>query len=213
MNLLVFNVNESLEENKILFWLNSIYARAPNSRVMLIGTFIDQLKDEKGRKWNQIEHEKGYKDLKKQKELLQPISNRLEKLMNDWSSSLPSNHSLQFIKCAHPYVGNLMFWPVSCSGNTGIHHYEGIIYRLKELTIGRAVRKNLLTIIEQLKQQKQENKRKTPIMSVEEIYSLIKQFYEDPKVKKQYHFLIFKSFLIFFFKKQIGNEFCDARIT
>ena len=200
MNLLVFNVNESLEENKILFWLNSIYARAPNSRVMLIGTFIDQLKDEKARKWNQM-------GLRKQRELLQSISNRLEKLINDWSSSLPSNHSLQFIR--YPDYGKLMFWPVSCSLNEGIDHEifrNGVIDRLKELTIGRAVRKDLLTIIEQLKQQKEENKRKTPIMSVEEIHSLIKQFYEDPKVKNKtisfFCFLIFFSLFFSFFKNK-----------
>ena len=50
LTLLVFDITKNLEiENKLFFWMNSISSTSPNSRVMLIGTFIDKI-DKKSNK-------------------------------------------------------------------------------------------------------------------------------------------------------------------
>jgi len=45
VNLIVFDCTKDLKENKLEFWINSIKARAPNSSVYLVGTFVDKLSD------------------------------------------------------------------------------------------------------------------------------------------------------------------------
>ena len=47
INFIVFDCSKSLEENRLLFWLNSIQSMASGSIVMLIGSFTDKLKDKK----------------------------------------------------------------------------------------------------------------------------------------------------------------------
>lgn len=175
-----------------MFWLNSLYSKAPESRVILVGTFIDRI--------NQ----------KQRNDVLKSKSKELKQLIDDWKASLPSeNHSLQFIKRtdknkekkSHNNNNNndndeenkqeqeedLMFYPVSCTDNEGI---DQVMMQLKELVIGRVVRKHVASIAEQLKQSQQKEKeekkeRKAPIMSVEEIKSIIQQYYQDPKVRKK----------------------------
>ena len=43
VHLLVFNLNESLEKNKLSFWLHSILTNAPGSPVILVGTHLDRI--------------------------------------------------------------------------------------------------------------------------------------------------------------------------
>ena len=46
INVVVFNCTESLEENRLQFWLNSIQAMAPGSDIVLAGSFADRIKTE-----------------------------------------------------------------------------------------------------------------------------------------------------------------------
>src|SRR5690554_5285393 len=43
VHLLVFNLAETLETNKLSFWLHSILANAPGSAVILVGTHLDRI--------------------------------------------------------------------------------------------------------------------------------------------------------------------------
>ena len=46
LTLLVFDCTKELMiENKLSFWMNSISSTSPNSRVILIGTFIDKIEE------------------------------------------------------------------------------------------------------------------------------------------------------------------------
>lgn len=47
INLLLFDSTKSLKDNKLGFWMSSIQAKAPNSIVYLVGTFVDKLSQHK----------------------------------------------------------------------------------------------------------------------------------------------------------------------
>lgn len=59
--LLVFDITKDLEiENKLSFWMNSISSTSPNSRVILIGTFIDKIEvKSKAKKLNEVSNKIG----------------------------------------------------------------------------------------------------------------------------------------------------------
>ena len=74
LTLLVFDTTKNLEiENKLFFWMNSISSTSPNSRVILIGTFIDKI------------------DKKSKEQTLTEISNKIGEMMKH----LP--HSIRFV--------------------------------------------------------------------------------------------------------------------
>ena len=100
INLLMFDCTKSLEENRLLFWLNSIQSRAPGSTVMLVGSFIDQLKDQ-----NQI----------------QTISYQIDILIDQWKMSLKghtSENAMPRIHRCNIENTNTSFWPVNCREQT-----------------------------------------------------------------------------------------------
>jgi small GTP-binding protein len=95
INIIVFDCRLSLEENRLLFWLNSIQSMAPGSQVFLIGSFIDQLKD-------------------KEKKIT-AISSKINELIGTWQTPIPSPHRPKFHK-GRWAEGPLSFWPLSCIG-------------------------------------------------------------------------------------------------
>ena len=63
INLIVFDCTKSLLENRLLFWLNSIQSMAPESHIILIGTFAEK---------------------KNNKEEIEKISNEINELIKSW---------------------------------------------------------------------------------------------------------------------------------
>jgi hypothetical protein len=96
INFIVFDCTKSLEENRLLFWLNSIQSMASGSIVMLIGSFTDKLKDKKK---------------------IEDISDEINKLIELWQSPIPSPLRPKFYK----YQSNdqvMSFWPLNCIGSS-----------------------------------------------------------------------------------------------
>jgi small GTP-binding protein len=97
INLIVFDCTKSLDENRILFWLNSIQSMAPGSQVIIIGSFKDQLSDSKDRI-----------------QILEKISEDIRTLIELWQVSISISQRLKFHGCH--YMGkDLLFWPLSCT--------------------------------------------------------------------------------------------------
>lgn len=64
LTLLVFDITKGLDiENKLSFWMNSISSTSPNSRVLLIGTFIDKI------------------EKKSKEQTLNEVSNKIEEML------------------------------------------------------------------------------------------------------------------------------------
>jgi GTPase SAR1 family protein len=94
INFIVFDCTKSLEENRLVFWLNSVQSMAPGSQIMLIGSFKDKLKDEK-------------RDI-------EALSNEINKLINLWQTHIPSSKRPKFLECQSN--GSMIpFWPLSCT--------------------------------------------------------------------------------------------------
>lgn len=115
INLIVFDCTKSLEENRILFWLNSIQSMAPGSQVIIIGSFIDQFNS---------------KDMM---EMLEKISNDIKILVELWQVSIHISQQLKFHGCQ--YQGkSLAFWPLSCT-RSPYEEVSSISQRYKKLFI------------------------------------------------------------------------------
>jgi GTPase SAR1 family protein len=96
INFIVFDCTKSLEENRLLFWLNSIQSMASGSIVMLIGSFTDKLNDKKK---------------------IQDISDEINKLIELWQSPIPSPLRPKFYR--YQSNGQVMsFWPLNCIGSS-----------------------------------------------------------------------------------------------
>ena len=96
VNFIVFDCSKSLEENRLIFWLNSIQSMASGSTIMLIGSFTDKIKDKKK---------------------IQDISDQINKLIELWQSPIPSPLQPKFYK----YQSNdevMSFWPLNCIGSS-----------------------------------------------------------------------------------------------
>lgn len=112
INMIVFAMNEPIEPNQVRFWLNSIHARAPSSRVMFIGSFSDKIKE------------------KELSEVEQSISKELRRLFDQWASLVPKEEQLKVQCCQLGKSDALFFWPISSTKNKGIPE---VSYFLKEL--------------------------------------------------------------------------------
>jgi small GTP-binding protein len=91
INLIVFDCTKSLEENRLLFWLNSIQSMAPGSHIMIIGSRIDRLKDQRK---------------------IFSISKKIDVLITKWLEPIPSIRRPKL----DTYDWNestISFWPLS----------------------------------------------------------------------------------------------------
>ena len=106
-----------MEENKILFWLESLQAKAPGCVVVLVGTFLDKIKI--GCTTEQYRMK------------LKQISDNIDELMRRWNEAVEKNERLKLEKCTWFEPEILSFWPVSCTSEEGI---EKLSDKLSEIT-------------------------------------------------------------------------------
>jgi hypothetical protein len=87
-----------LKENKLLFWLNTLQARAPGSTILFIGTFIDKFQKDK---------------------LIEKVINlskQIEEFLSNWKQSISLSQQLKIQRCI--WKGKkIIFWPINCRGN------------------------------------------------------------------------------------------------
>ena len=95
VHLLVFNLTESLETNKLSFWLHSILINAPGSAVILVGTHLDHISQ------------------RVRKEKLEEISTQVKRLMAIIDlSAKKKEERLQLLECSWE-GSSLPFWPIN----------------------------------------------------------------------------------------------------
>jgi GTPase SAR1 family protein len=93
INIIVFDCTKSLEENRLLFWLNSIQSLGPGGSIIMVGSFIDQLKD---------------------KNEIGIISENIDRLIISWQDSIPFSHGPKLFRYQWNGI-SLSFYPLNCT--------------------------------------------------------------------------------------------------
>jgi GTPase SAR1 family protein len=98
INIIVFDCNKSFKENKLLFWLNTLQARAPGSPLLFIGTFIDKFQ------------------MNGLIEKVLNLSKQIEEFLSNWKLSISPSQQLKIQRCI--WKGEkIIFWPINSRGN------------------------------------------------------------------------------------------------
>ena len=84
------------KKNDFLFWLKSIQARAPGSKIIFVGTFLDKLKEDEREIPN--------------------ISKDIDDIVSKWMQTIPITQQPRIQRCS--WKGKrTTFWPINCRGN------------------------------------------------------------------------------------------------
>ncbi len=145
----LFNLTEEIESSKIEYWINSIQYRAPGSKVMIIGTFLDQLNKKTRDGEIKLKSEKIEK-------LLLNKCNYKKYDINDNSNSNENNNEdemndknkIEIIECKKWKTEEnekinlipILFWPISGMKGIGIKEIKD---ELTKLTTTTSVRKEI----------------------------------------------------------------------
>lgn len=162
VTILVFKVLDSLSTNLLDFWLHSIQYHAPGSRILIIGTYIDQL------------------PVNTASEKIIEISKYLESIIDKVVTVVPEDRKkLTIIPCLSWFDGkkkvesSLVFWPVSCTKNWGI---DQISFILKSFTWASPVEKKFISLTNEIISIRK--KLTVPIIDISELRSMIEKNYE-----------------------------------
>lgn len=133
ITILVFRLNEELTEGKLGFWLNSIQYRAPKSKVLIVGTFLDQIEG------------------KQAQEKVILISKSIEVIFNELTKNIgKENERITLIKCPKwrmskqkPFIEEtISFWPINTISKEPVGVYE-LTQVLETFSISHTVQLNL----------------------------------------------------------------------
>jgi GTPase SAR1 family protein len=92
INIIVFDCTKSLEENRLLFWLNSIQSMGFGSSILMVGSFTDQLKN---------------------KNEIGIISDNIDSLITSWQDSIPFSQRSKLFRYQWNGI-SVSFYPLNC---------------------------------------------------------------------------------------------------
>jgi small GTP-binding protein len=93
INIIVFDCTKTLEENRLLFWLNSIQSLGYGSFIMLVGSFTDKLKDKKD---------------------IEILSEQIDRLIISWQNPIPFSQRSKLLRYQWNEI-SLSFLPLNCT--------------------------------------------------------------------------------------------------
>ena len=129
--LLVFKLSDENIEPELSFWLNSISCRSPKCRVMIVGTFMDKIEEQR------MEKEILSKS-KRIKEIYDTVMNYIEKENRENLLEIIPCNSWNIPKEKKNNIEKLWFWPISLKKEWNVEQLEK---QIKLFCYGNFVRK------------------------------------------------------------------------
>jgi hypothetical protein len=152
------------DENRLLFWLHSIQSRIGKSKVMIVGSFLDEFIEEKG------------------KRAVREKNEEIEKAIEAWRTSMKDEAKLEIVK-----KGELSFWPINALDPESTLDVKRKIIDLSSMALGHPCDKNILTLMEILKTENERKKAldEDPIYRKEDIKGMIRKAFNIGQPKEE----------------------------